>query len=92
MGENVYEQYIEGNPEEYENLKQRIREWLKDNSGKSYPRTTEIAEEVVDTDKLKGGFYARLAAVAIDDLGLEQWNPDAQHSRIKNPFAFDGSV
>ena len=38
------------------------------------------------------GLNARLAAVAIEDLGLEEWNPEAQHSRVKNPFAFGESI
>lgn len=92
MDDNVYERYIKGNPDEYEKLKQRIREWLEENRGKSYPQTTEIAEDVLDTERLKGGFHARLAAVAIDDLGLEEWRPESQHSRVKNPFAFGESI
>jgi hypothetical protein len=92
MSKNVYDRYMKENPEEYAELKQRIREWLENNREKSYPRTAEIAEEVVDTDKLKGGFHARLAAIDIDDLGLEEWNPSAQHSRIRNPFAFGDTV
>lgn len=92
MDENVYQRYIKENPEEYEKLKQRIREWLEENRQKSYPRTTEIAEDILDKDRLKGGFHVRLATVAIKDLGLNEWRPEAQHSRVKNPFAFDESI
>jgi len=92
MSKNVYERYSKKNPEEYADLKQRIREWLQNNREKSYPRTSEIAAEVVETDELQGGFHTRLASIAIKDLGLDEWRPEAQHSRIKNPFAFGDSV
>ena len=92
MTNSVYENYIQGNPDEYDALKTEIRDWLRRNSTKSYPRTSEIARELIDEDELKGGFRSRLVAVAIDDLGLKEWNPDAQNPRVKNPFAFGGSV
>ena len=92
MTDNVYERYREGNPQEYEELKNRIRDWLRQNQERSYPRTTEIADDVVETDKMKGGFRVRLVTTAIKDLGLEEWNPEAQNSRIRNPFAFDDTV
>lgn len=92
MTESVYENYIEDNPGEYESLKSEIRGWLRRHETKSYPRTSEIARDLTETDEMKGGFYSRLVAVAIEDLGLEEWNPDAQNPRVKNPFAFGESV
>jgi len=92
MTDSVYENYIEGNPEEYDALKTNIRDWLRRNKTKSYPRTSEIARELLDEDELKGGFHSRLVAVAVDDLELEEWNPGAQNPRVKNPFAFGESV
>jgi len=92
MTDSVYRDYIEGNPDEYDALKTEIREWLQQNESKSYPRTSEIARGLIDTDELRGGFHSRLVAVAIDDLGLEEWNLGAQNPRVKNPFAFGGSL
>jgi len=55
MVDGVYEGYIEENPEEYEALKTEIKDWLRRNETKSYPRTSEISRELLDEDELQRG-------------------------------------